>query len=229
MAYLTRQIGITGPSQYIGGSSDYHIDSKFGSHLPMTTVRDKFDALASRYAEDGRIIEFSNQGVAGRQYSMDLSPKERLQLLQSAAAAHAKRDGWHSFDYYAPNEGFDRWDSSAEGAPIYVIGTDGNNFETGTGGGYGNYAVVLDDRGNIISKSGHGDDREALPEFGKFGSGKSLTLTSDTPQAEAKARAQSYADMSRDQINAAYDKMRFEDPNKAAIEGLKMHKAYFGK
>lgn len=229
MQYSTRQIGITGPSQYIGGSDDYHIDSRFGSHLPMTTVRDKFDALANRYSQDGRIIEFSNKGVSGRQYSMDLSPEERLQLLELAAAAHDKRDGWHSFDYYAPHKGSDRWDPSAEGAPIYIIGTDGNSFETGTGGGYGNYAVVLDDKGNIISKSGHGDNRETLPEFGKFGPGESLPLSSDTPQTEAKERVQSYLGMSKDSINAAYDKMRSEDPSKAAIEGLKMHKAYFGK
>ena len=225
MGYLTQQIGITGPSQYIGGSSDYHIDSKFGSHLPMTTIRDKFDALANRYAQDGRVIEFSNSGVAGRQYDLGSSPEERLALIQAAAAAHAKRDGWHSFDYYAPNKGTDRWDSSAEGAPIYVIGTDGSKFETGTGGGYGNFAVVLDDAGNVLSKSGHGDNRETLPDFGSF-SGDS---TPTTPQTEALERVQNYKDMSKAEINAAYDNLRSSDPYKAADEGLKMHKAFFGK
>ena len=30
-------------------------------------------------------------------------------------------------------------------------------------------------------------------------------------------------------LNAAYDQLRSSDPNKAAVEGMKMHKAYFGK
>ena len=50
-----------------------------------------------------------------------------------------------------------------------------------------------------------------------------------TPQQEAVERVQNYSEMSKGQINAAYDKMRSEDPNKAAIEGMKMHKAFFGK
>ena len=34
--------------------------------------------------------------------------------------------------------------------------------------------------------------------------------------------------MSKAELNAAYDAMR-SDPNKAAVEGMKMHKAYFKK
>ena len=50
-----------------------------------------------------------------------------------------------------------------------------------------------------------------------------------TPQQEAVERVQNYSEMSKNEMNAAYDKMRSEDPNKAAIEGMKMHKAFFGK
>ena len=48
-------------------------------------------------------------------------------------------------------------------------------------------------------------------------------------RSRARERVQNYADMSKEQINAAYDEMRASDPNKAAVEGLKMHRAYFGK
>ena len=35
--------------------------------------------------------------------------------------------------------------------------------------------------------------------------------------------------MSKTEMNAAYDEMRASDPAKAAIEGKKMHRAFFGK
>ena len=44
----------------------------------------------------------------------------------------------------------------------------------------------------------------------------------------AKAKAKAYSDMSKSEMNAAYDAMR-SDPAKAEVEGMKMHNAYFGK
>ena len=68
------------------------------------------------------------------------------------------------------------------------------------------------------------------------------TVSSPNPQAEAKERAQGhiiknlsekeptdYSKMSKAEMNSAYDKLRNEDPAKARIEGMKMHKAFFGK
>ena len=52
--------------------------------------------------------------------------------------------------------------------------------------------------------------------------------TPTTPQKEAVERAQNYATMSKAELNAAYDAMR-NDPEKARIEGMKMHKAFFNK
>ena len=46
---------------------------------------------------------------------------------------------------------------------------------------------------------------------------------------EAKTRAQEYSKMSKAEMNAAYDKLRAEDPAKARTEGMKMHKAFFKK
>ncbi len=46
-------------------------------------------------------------------------------------------------------------------------------------------------------------------------------------QSDAKERAQSYANMSKSEMNAAYDKIR--NTPTAAAEGMKMHKAFFKK
>ena len=50
-----------------------------------------------------------------------------------------------------------------------------------------------------------------------------------TPEEKAQDLLKSYVDMTKAEMNAAYDKMRKEDPVKAAAEGMKMHKAFFGK
>ena len=125
MSYSTFQVGTTGPAGSIGAGTEYHIDTKFSDSLSWEGIRDRFDTLAGRYKKDGRNIEFSNQGVGGSIYSLDSTPEERLALLQRAAGAHASRKGWHSFDYYAPTVGNDRWHSSAEDAPIYIVGQAG--------------------------------------------------------------------------------------------------------
>ena len=57
-----------------------------------------------------------------------------------------------------------------------------------------------------------------------------IDVDKPTPQrVEAKEKAQAYADMSKMEMNAAYDALRQSDPAKAAVEGLKMHKAFFNK
>lgn len=88
--------------------------------------------------------------------------------------------------------------------------------------------------------------------FGGKSGGKQATFSgggdiasapvSSSPQAEAKERAQGhiiksinqeeptdYSKMSKADINAAYDRLRSSDPAKARTEGMKMHKAFFGK
>ena len=45
----------------------------------------------------------------------------------------------------------------------------------------------------------------------------------------AKEKAKAYSDMSKAEMNAAYDALRASDPAKAQIEGMKMHKAFFNK
>ena len=235
MSYSTFEVGRTGPAGKIGAGTEYHIDTKFSDTLSWEDIRDRFDTLAGRYKEDGRDIEFSNQDVGGLVYSLDSTPEERLTLLQRAAGAHAPRKGWHSFDYYAPLSGKGRWDSSAEDAPIYIVGQSGRNTGGGQGGGYGNYGYVLDENGNVVSKSGHGNTSGAVFGGGTFG-GTPLPGTGDTdgtgstPQrVEAVTRTKEYSKMNKAEMNSAYDDLRKSDPAKAAIEGKKMHRAFFNK
>ena len=53
------------------------------------------------------------------------------------------------------------------------------------------------------------------------------TKTDTTSHQQAKSKAKAYSEMSKSEINAAYDAMRSK-PN-AAEEGMKMHKAFFKK
>ena len=48
-------------------------------------------------------------------------------------------------------------------------------------------------------------------------------------QVEAVTRTKAYKDMNKTEMNSAYDAMRKDDPAKAALEGKKMHRAFFGK
>lgn len=238
--FAVTKIGQTGPAGRIGSGSAYHIDTKFSSNLGWDNVRDRFDALGRRYAQDGRKIEFSNQGVAGSVYDLNASPEERMKLLQRAAGAHASRPGWHSFDYYAPTIKDDRWQKSAEGAPIYLVSDQGATLEGGQGGGYGNYGVSLLN-GQVMSKSGHGDTNFAVFKPGTTplpnGNGTpepstaapiDATPTETGLRQEALERTTNYANMSKAELNAAYDAMR-GNPALADVEGMKMHKAFFGK
>ena len=52
-----------------------------------------------------------------------------------------------------------------------------------------------------------------------------------TPESEAAAQsfAKNYIDMTKTEMKDAYDKLRAEDPAKARVEGMKMHKAFFKK
>lgn len=66
-----------------------------------------------------------------------------------------------------------------------------------------------------------------------FAGGEPPINTPASPQqeperSEAKSKAQDYSKMSKAQLDSAYDAMR-SDPAKARTEGMKMHKAYFGK
>lgn len=160
----------TGPSAHIGGSSSYHIDSKFSRSLSWEQIVEKFDQMARAYEEQGRRIEFSNRGVAGEVYDPSAPLADRIRLLQRANAAHSHSvsPNFYSFDYYIPQGDDTRHGRSAEGAEMMLPVVPGGRVEYSSGGRYGNFATIYDAEGNVVMKTGHGDDRRALPQGRSF-------------------------------------------------------------
>ena len=151
--------GVTGPSYTIGGSSSYHIDSKFSTSLGEENARLLFEAKVRKYAELGRDVEFSNRGVAGIVYNLDAHVDTRRYIFRRAHMAHAHRPGWYSLDYYAPFHGMGRYHWSAQKAPIFAVTYAGGHRKSGYAWNYGFYTATYDQRGRLIAKVGHGDNR----------------------------------------------------------------------
>lgn len=158
MAYTPIRSGFTGPSAKIGGSSDYHIDLKMLESLPIGERVKAVDSLARKYASIGREIEFSNQGVAGQRWNPEADLATRVDLLNRAGAAHSKRPGWQSLDFYVPFKGKSRFDKGAvEDASIFLPGVAGGSVRRGTAKDYGYFSESLDPKGNVLFRVGHGN------------------------------------------------------------------------
>ena len=183
----------TGKSAYIGGSSDYHIDTKFSSSLSMEEKVRMMDQLAAGYAAQGRNIEFSNSAIANTIYDPNASFEEKSALLQKAFEAHnlprgraIDQGGFNSIDYYAPliedsqaTGGKGRFRSSVEGQDILIPTVGGADVNYSQGGAYGAFVTLTDDQGNVLLKTGHGDVRTA-----KSGSVDVSALNKDTTVGE---------------------------------------------
>tara|TARA_B100001094_G_scaffold325011_1_gene378611 strand:- start:2204 stop:2929 length:726 start_codon:yes stop_codon:yes gene_type:complete len=236
MSYQVFNSGVVGPSDQIGGSSPYHIDSKFATSLGESEARKMFEEKVKKYNSIGRSVEFSNQGVGGSVYDMNASDEDRAALFKSAYSAHAPREGFYSLDYYAPKQGHDRFHKSAESAPIFGVAPTGGSNKPGVGGNYGYHNMVYNSAGDLIAKVGHGDKSKAGSLDGQTfaatnDEGETPALGADadpTNRAEAKEKAQSYQNMSKSEMDSAYDAMR-SDTARAETEGMKMHEAYFNK
>ena len=172
---VTSRRMLTGPSQYIGWSTDYHIDTKFHRSLGMGNMVSAMDRLANAYSSRGRKIEFSNEGVAGSVWNPNASSKEKRSLLQRAIDAHShstfmRREGFLPFDYFIPkkNDPRGRYGKSAEGAEI-LLPSFGGKIDVGTKyGGYGKSAEIYS--GNkMVALTGHGDTRYEKGGFTKNG------------------------------------------------------------
>jgi hypothetical protein len=153
----------TGPAGQIGSGTEYHIDTKILKSLDMKQKVAMVDQLARGYAERGRKIEFSNSAVAGEVYNPNASFEEKAKLLKRVFAAHSHSvsSNYDSLDYYIPKIGENRRGKSAEGAEILSPTLGGSKIEYHQGGGYGAFTVLVDENGNVISKTGHGDIRGA--------------------------------------------------------------------
>ena len=120
------------------------------------------------------------------------------------------------------------------GTPINVDGRYLTTWNDKGGGGItSQYEIERDGKKYDILLM-HGNDRNKILSQSAVTDGVSLfdgtptNTTPTTPQQEAVERVQNYANMSKAELDAAYDGMR-NDPAKARIEGMKMHKAFFNK
>ena len=127
------------------------------------------------------------------------------------------------------------------GTPINVNGKYLTTWDDKGGGGItSQYEIDHDgEKFDILLMHGNNNNKilskAAVTDGVSLASSTPMTTTSaptnttpTTPQQEAVERTQNYANMSKAELDAAYDGMR-NDPAKARIEGMKMHKAFFGK
>jgi hypothetical protein len=175
----------TGPSERIGGSSGYHVDTKFKAGMSMEQKIQMMDQLSQGYAQQGRVIEFSNTAVQNKVYNHTMTYEEKASLLKKAFGAHnlprgraIDQGGFNSIDYYIPlakdskdTGGKGRFRKSAEQAEVLVPTIDGGTLEYHKGGSYGSFVVGVDKDGNVLYKTGHGDTRTSSDrgtvKFGK--------------------------------------------------------------
>ena len=150
--------GFTGPAGRIGSGTEFHIDSQILKNLPEIEKIRAMDSKARQYAQNNRVIEFSNEGVAGRTWNPDAPLEEKIQLYRAATAAHAPRQGvWDRLDYYVPFQGENRFGRSVEGASIYIPGIPGGKIRSSSGGDYGYFSEASDPSGRVVFRVGHGD------------------------------------------------------------------------
>ena len=118
------------------------------------------------------------------------------------------------------------------------LNVDGKFLSTwndeGGGGIMSQYAINTDDGVRELLLL-HGSDQNKVTGSGAVTEYDIDNLPTSGPapstgadRSGAKAKAQSYQNMSKSQLDSAYDAMR-SDPGKAESEGMKMHNAYFNK
>ena len=111
------------------------------------------------------------------------------------------------------------------GTAIDVDGTFLTTFDDKGGGITNQYAIERDGKKYELLLM-HGNDQNSVLSDGARTDG--VASSSDSSRSGAKAKAKAYSDMSKSEMNSAYDAMR-SDPAKAESEGMKMHKAFFNK
>ena len=136
--------------------------------------------------------------------------REMNRAVITALQKRAKEAGLTNFNFYKsiPTESGSHKDSNWSRARNIFDGGDGGLRWEGS-------AIVPTEPntdGNSITPSTPGPDDGPTPQ-----------------RVEAVTRAKEYSKMSKAEMNSAYDDLRKSDPAKAAIEGKKMHRAFFGK
>ena len=121
------------------------------------------------------------------------------------------------------------------GTPLDINGTHLSTWNDEGGGGVMSQYLIDTEDGPRELLFLHGSDNNKITGSGAvtdYDPG-SLPKPSDGPDpvkvGEAVERAKAYKEMSKSEMNAAYNEMRKFDPAKARTEGMKMHKAFFNK
>jgi muramidase (phage lysozyme) len=185
----------TSPTEYNGGSAEYHVDNKFSRDLSWQETTHLFDQMAAKYREEGRKIEFSNEAVAGEVYDETADEAVKEKLLQRAFGAHHSQErdinnGVRSVDYYIPKREDDRYAASAENAQQMLPAIAGANYDYGTGGGYGNFVYITDANGKMIMESGHGNSTRELPQDMTLPTNLATAISQTAPSSVSPAVAQ---------------------------------------
>ena len=127
------------------------------------------------------------------------------------------------------------------GTPINVNGKYLTTWDDKGGGGITNQYEIEHDGGKYDILLMHGNKDNKILSQSAVTDGVSLSSFTppETPQqsdgtpkpaqVEAVTRAKEYSKMNKAEMNSAYDSLRASDPAKAAIEGKKMHRAFFNK
>ena len=114
------------------------------------------------------------------------------------------------------------------GTAIDVDGTFLTTFNDAGGGITNQYAIERDGKKYELLLMHGNDQNKILSDAARTDGVASAPSSSSPKRSNAKEKAKSYSEMSKSEMNAAYDAMR-SDTAKAETEGMKMHKAYFGK
>ena len=131
-----------------------------------------------------------------------------------------------------PHNGIDY--ATELGTGLNINGSHLSTWEDSGGGGIMSQYLINTDDGNREILMLHGNDQNKITGSGAVTDYDPSNLTPSVPkpssdtQSEAIERAQNYSEMSKAELNTAYDAMR-SDPAKAREEGMKMHKAFFNK
>ena len=193
-----------------GGSTGPHLD--FRVYNPATSAYEDPSGYTSFITSGGKPFEF--QVTSG--YGMRTHP------------IHGDRRMHHGIDYATPL-----------GTALDIDGTHLSTWEDSGGGGIMSQYLIDTEDGPRELLLLHGSDSNkitgggAVTDYDTGNLPKPTVTTGDGPDpekvGEAVERAKAYQDMSKAEMNAAYDEMRKSDPAKAREEGMKMHKAFFNK
>ena len=122
-----------------------------------------------------------------------------------------------------PNSGISGHDSHLHlAAKDGIFTLNDHQYQTLFGGNAGGKLATFPGVSSRIESGDNTPANSGTPSSSESGD----TIAS---RSSAKERATNYSKMSAADINAEYDRIRSDDPNKAATEGMMMHKAYFGK